>query len=338
MGANEVVFIIGATGFIGSHVVNYTLQAGYKVRLSIRRKEQEQSIRAWLQGRDENVEFVHIPDLAKPGAFQGVLDGIDYIFHLASPLPGKGDDVRKDYVEPAVTGTTAILEQAKRHERIKFVIVVSSILALIPMGGIRKPPVIPKANSGERLKVDITRKFPAGFPGHGMKYGASKILAQQATRDFVAKERPLFKLITFHPTFVLGDSLIQRTFKELDGMNAQLWNSLPSEEPLIPSAFVHVRDVAQAHVAALRNRDSLNTGTEYILSTQPFGWDRVADVVKAEFPQIDVRLRKGPFSQDDWHVDTTLADRDLQIKWRSGEDMVRNVLNQQLALKQKASL
>lgn len=130
-----------------------------------------------------------------------------------------------------------------------------------------------------------------------MKYSASKILAQQATRDFVAKEKPPFKLVTyihlcstqsfghandcysFHPTFVLGDSLIQRTFNELDGMNAQLWTSLPSEELLIPSAFVHVRDVAQAHVAALRNRDLLKTGTGYILSTQPLGWDRVADVV-----------------------------------------------------------
>lgn len=121
-------------------------------------------------------------------------------------------------------------------------------------------------------------------------------------------------------------------------MNAQLWHSLHSEEPLIPSAFVHVRDVAQAHVAALRNRDLLTTGTEYILSTQPFGWDRVAEVVRAECPQLTVKLRKGPFSQDDWHVDTKPADRDLQIEWRSGEDMVRDVLNQQLALKQKASL
>lgn len=121
-------------------------------------------------------------------------------------------------------------------------------------------------------------------------------------------------------------------------MNSQLWQSLSSEEPLIPSAFVHVRDVAQAHIAALQNFKSLQTGTEYILSTQPFAWDNVAKVVKSEYPQIDVKLKKGPWPQDDWHVDTTPADRDLRIKWRSGEDMVIDVLNQQVSLKRKANL
>lgn len=133
-----------------SHVVNYSLQAGYRVRLSIRRKEQERDIRHCLYGPQDHAEFVHIPDLATPGAFRSVLRGVDYIFDLASPLPGKGNDVKKEYVEPAVSATMAILEEAKRQERIKFVVVVSSILALIPMGGIRKPPVIPKGCNGLR--------------------------------------------------------------------------------------------------------------------------------------------------------------------------------------------
>lgn len=140
----NLIFITGATGYIGSHTVNSTLAAGHKVRLSIRRKEQEQDIQRWISGPQEAVEFAHIPDLTNPEAFKGHLDDVDYIFHLASPLPGKGEDVHKDYVDPAVDGTLAILKEAAKHERVKFVIVMSSVLGLLPIGAMAKPPVVPK--------------------------------------------------------------------------------------------------------------------------------------------------------------------------------------------------
>lgn len=140
----ETIFITGATGFIGSQVAKHVLQAGYKVRLSIRRKEQEQDVRSWLREGEGNLEFVHIPDLTTAGAFDNALSGVQHIFHLASPLPGKGQDVHKDYVEPAVKGTLAILEEAKKHDQIKFVIVTSSILALLPPGAMMQAPVRPR--------------------------------------------------------------------------------------------------------------------------------------------------------------------------------------------------
>jgi nucleoside-diphosphate-sugar epimerase len=142
--APNLIFITGATGFIGSQTVNAALAAGYRIRLSIRRKEQEHDIQRWIVGSEEGVEFAHVPDLTASGAYEGLLDDVDFIFHLASPLPGKGEDVHKDYVDPAVSGTLAILKEAARSESVKFVVVVSSILALIPVGGMSKSPVIPK--------------------------------------------------------------------------------------------------------------------------------------------------------------------------------------------------
>jgi nucleoside-diphosphate-sugar epimerase len=145
--ASELIFITGATGFIGSHTVNSALAAGYRVRLSVRRKDQERDIRRWIIGFSGSFEFAHVPDLTTPNAFKGMLDDVDYIFHLASPLPGKGEDVHKDYVDPAVSGTLAILKEAACITRVKFVIVMSSILALITVGGMNNPPVIPKGLS-----------------------------------------------------------------------------------------------------------------------------------------------------------------------------------------------
>ena len=35
----------------------------------------------------DRIEFVIVPDITVPGAFDNVLDGVKYIQHIASPLP-----------------------------------------------------------------------------------------------------------------------------------------------------------------------------------------------------------------------------------------------------------
>lgn len=158
--ASNLIFITGATGFIGSQTVNAALAAGYRVRLAIRRKEQEHDIRRWAVGSKDSLEFRHVPDLQKASSFKGLLDDVDFIFHLASPMPGKGDDLKKDYVQPAVAGTTAILEAALESKTLKFVIVMSSILALIPVGAMAKPPVHPKGMLLPTLTNETRTDFP----------------------------------------------------------------------------------------------------------------------------------------------------------------------------------
>lgn len=171
-----------------------------------------------------------------------------------------------------------------------------------------------------------------------MKYSASKILAHQATRDFLQREKPKYKLVTFHPSFVLGDSLIQKTAGDIDGMNAMFWQSLSSPQPMIPSAFVHVRDVAEAHLKALENYQALKNGTEYILAAPVLGWDNATELVRDTYPQIEVSLGAGPFPQDDWEVDTTPAEKDLGMKWRSETATIGDLVDQQLALKKQSNL
>ena len=110
--SKPLVFITGATGFIGSHVVASTLQAGYRVRLTVRRAEQQGLVRSRYPGHGDDIETRVIPDLSRPEAFIESLNGVDYIFHLASPMPGRGTDIHRDYVDPAVDATLAILRAA----------------------------------------------------------------------------------------------------------------------------------------------------------------------------------------------------------------------------------
>ena len=131
--ADLLVFITGSTGFIGSHVVDVTLKAGYRVRLSIRNPEQAEPIRQRYPEYASKIETVVIPDISKQESFKKALENVTYIFHLASPMPGNGSDIRTDYVNPAVQGTEAILYAALDFPQIRKVIITSSVLALLPV-------------------------------------------------------------------------------------------------------------------------------------------------------------------------------------------------------------
>lgn len=154
--SQPLIFITGATGFIGSHVVTQTLAAGYKLRLSVRKEAQIDNLRKLFSQNVAQLEFIVIPDLTTPDAFSKALQDVTYVFHLASPMPGKGDDFEKDYVEPAVQGTVALLDAAKKFNTIKRVVIVSSLLALIPLDGLATGNFVAKGKPPPPSSLNLT--------------------------------------------------------------------------------------------------------------------------------------------------------------------------------------
>jgi nucleoside-diphosphate-sugar epimerase len=134
MSTSPKIFITGATGFIGSHTAAVALKAGHNVRLSIRRPEQQQRLERVFASHLSQIEFAVVPDITSAEDIRKALVGIDHIWHIASPMPKPGGDIRKHYVEPAVRGTLAVLEAAHTVETIKKVFIMSSVVALKPMG------------------------------------------------------------------------------------------------------------------------------------------------------------------------------------------------------------
>ena len=132
--SSPITFITGATGFIGSHVVKSALAAGTHVRLSVRKEEQIQTLKQLFSAKPGQLDFVVISDISNPEAFEDKLNDVEYVLHLASPMPGKGQDFKSDYLKPAVEGTVSILKAAKASGSVKRVVVTSSVLAVIPLG------------------------------------------------------------------------------------------------------------------------------------------------------------------------------------------------------------
>jgi len=170
-------------------------------------------------------------------------------------------------------------------------------------------------------------EFPGGPEGSGAMYQASKILAHQATHAFNKTHKPHYTLVTLHPSFVLGRSLVQHSAEEIDGINAFLWQSLQLETPFFPPAWVHVKDVAEAHLKVLEL--DIASGEEFVLSGHPFTWDDVATFVREKYPEVNTKLQ-GPFDPS-ITVDSSKAQKTLGFKWRTMEDMLVDVIEQQLS-------
>ncbi|RMZ01761.1 hypothetical protein D0860_07480 [Hortaea werneckii] len=327
------IFLTGATGFIGSYVLQECLKAGYKFR--------------------GELEFVVIPDISKQEAFGKALNDVDYVLHIASPMPGKGDDFKTDYLRPAMDGTQAILSAARTSNSVKRVIITSSVLANIPLGEMMATDlhvkgmsetleghtshttftVNSRANSFEEddslnIKVDPEMEFPEGMAGDGPKYQASKILAHQAARAMIEKEKPAFPVITIHPVFVLGPTLLERSAKDISGINAWFWRSLGADSAPFPPAMIDVRDVAEAHVRAIHAPVD-KPMTEFLIDGQVTGWDAVADLVKKKYPQLSLNWKR-PFPKG-MEVDVTRAETVLGMKWRPIEDTFSDLIEQQLS-------
>jgi nucleoside-diphosphate-sugar epimerase len=177
-------------------------------------------------------------------------------------------------------------------------------------------------------------EFPPGLIGHALKYQISKVLAHKASLDFINTQNPHYPLITLHPTFVLGPSLVQKSAEDVSGGNMLFMQSLASEKPLFPPALVDVRDVAQATLGAIDAKVE-RSGEEFIHNGLRASWEEVVGYVKRDYPSVEVKLLP-PFDKA-FDADGAKAEKYMGVKWRPTEEIIRSLMDQQLGfLKEKA--
>ncbi|KAI5202570.1 NAD(P)-binding protein [Aureobasidium subglaciale] len=329
--SKSLVFITGGTGFIGAEVIQQALETGYRVRLSVRKAEQAAFIEKRYPGYASDIETVVIPDISEREPFDIALKDVDYIIHVASPIPGKGTDLKEDYIKPALNGTETILYAALKFPRIKAVVITSSVLALLPLETPMISDKVLKENSGEVLSVDID--LEASNEDAQDMYRISKVLAHQATRDFLERERPAYKLVTTHPTLVIGESRIQSSAESIDLVNSMLWQTIQHGNPALPSLWVDVKDVAAIHVGAINS--SAPSGTEFICCGPEVSWNEIATFVKQEYP--DLSKLEPNFEGPKTAAGTGNAEKYLGLEWTPWKQTFKEAINQQLSFQDKGA-
>ncbi|KAK2779642.1 nad dependent epimerase dehydratase family protein [Colletotrichum kahawae] len=333
--STSLIFITRATGFIGSQIASSVLKAGYRVRLSVRREEQIQKLREAFPTFADQIQFILVPDFTKTNAFADAVVGVDYVIHVASPMVGQGNDFQKDYINPAVQGTLSVLDAAKATPSIKRVLITSSILALLPLEALfsmARDGLVVRERAGIDLPVDVNMEFPEGLEGHTMKYHGSKTLAHQATEDWVKKNKPFFKVLTLHPSFVTGPSLLQKKAEEVDSINRLFLDAVRTGTIAFPPVLVDVRDVAEGFYRALTALVPADF-QEFVLSGVTTSWNEIAEFVQKLYPTADYKLKPPVEGAPTMSAVTKAADEILGMKWKPLEELIRGVVDVQLAFK-----
>ncbi|KAJ0280719.1 hypothetical protein Brms1b_004009 [Colletotrichum noveboracense] len=268
-------------------------------------------------------------------------------------MVGQGAEFQEGYINPAVQGTLSVLDAAKATPSVKRVLITSSVLALLPLESLFEMAgdgLVVRGNfisvlscmadlsnqvperAGIDLPVDVNMELPEGLPGHTIKYQGSKILAHQVTENWVNKNNPSFKVLTLHPSFVTGPSLLQKKAEEIDSINYLFLDAVRTGNITFPPVLVDVRDVAEAFTRALTASVPADF-QEFVLSGVTTSWNEIAGVVQKLYPAADYKLKPPVEGAPTMSAETKAADEILGMKWKPLEELIRGVVDVQLAFK-----
>ncbi|KAJ4417849.1 methylglyoxal reductase (NADPH-dependent) gre2 [Gnomoniopsis sp. IMI 355080] len=286
----EKVLLTGGSGFIASHVLDVLLDHGFSVVVTARSSEKGEAI---IKSLDPNmqphVSWEVVTDVSEDAAFDHIFQSgqkFDYVIHTASPYSFKVDDAVKDFLDPAIKGTTGILRSIKAHaSSVKRVVITSSSAAII--------------NPWKHEQVYDEGKWAPFTWDDALKpenaYPASKKFMERAAWDFMDREQPAFDLATINNTYTFGP--IQRQLPSLDAMNTSnlrirdlvLGKMKERLQPTFPVfTWVDVRDVALAHVRAMVTLGA--GGKRFYVVGGHFSNKQLADCIRKSHVELEERL------------------------------------------------
>lgn len=117
MRTKQTLAITGATGFVGGHLLNLAIRAGFPVRALTRRTQDDRPNVTWVRGALDN-----------PASLSVLCTGTDVVIHIAGVVNAP---TRQGFEAGNVAGTLAVVEAAKKAGCKRF-IHVSSLAATLP--------------------------------------------------------------------------------------------------------------------------------------------------------------------------------------------------------------
>jgi len=285
--SEKLVCVTGASGFIASHLVKVLLDRGYRVRATVRDKNNTEKNKhlTSLPGANERLHL-YSADLLHDGVFDEVVDGVECVFHTASPFfINYSTNAEKELLEPAEKGTSNVLNSVNRAASVKRVVLTSSMASVLYNFGKRPADHV---YTEQDWSDDKAMREKASW------YPLSKTLAERKAWE-VASQQNRWSLVVINPTLVVGP-LLQKSLNTSSEIILDYLNGKKQKISTGSLGLVDVRDVALAHVLAFENPQASG---RYVTMTAALPWvDIVAELRKvAREPQrIPTEVDEGPIS------------------------------------------
>ncbi|KLP06775.1 related to aldehyde reductase II [Fusarium fujikuroi] len=284
------VLLTGGSGFIASHVLRILLDRGHSVVTTVRSQAKADHIKStYFDVPSSQLDFAIVEDISVENAYDEVMKSAPFeaVIHTASPFQLWGDDIKKTFMDPAILGTTGLLEAVKAYAPTVNRVVITSSLATAAV-----VPVNSSYVHSAKDWVEVSEEKAYSNPWDG--YVASKVYAEKAAWDFVKRENPQFTITTILPAFVLGP--IIHDVGSLDtimtsGLLIRDFLSGNYKDEIAPSPigrFTDVRDAAMAHVRAIEVREA--GGQRFLVGSGTYSNRQVATILWKNFPALRSKL------------------------------------------------
>lgn len=243
MNPKIISVVTGASGFVGSHLVDKLLEQGHHVKCILRKT----SSKKWLQGK--NVEIIDC-GLFDKESLKEVLKDANYLYHVAGVVKAKTNE---EYIKGNVEATRTLLQAlVEINPGIKRVLIVSSQTACGP-------------SLDGKPCTETTKEHPI------TRYGNSKYSQELLARSFMG--RLPISIVRAVAVYGPRDTEIYLVFKTyqngfmgLIGFNKKLVN------------LIHVKDLVDGMVLAAESDRGI--GQTYFIGSQDYyDWIQIGNVI-----------------------------------------------------------
>jgi nucleoside-diphosphate-sugar epimerase len=255
MSQKIISVVTGASGFVGSHVVDKLISAGHEVKCILRKT----SSRRWLENK--SVEIIDC-GLFDKESLKNVLKDADYLFHIAGVVKAKSQE---EYNKGNVETTRNLLDVlCEVNTNIKRVLIVSSQTAC-------GPSLMGEPFNEEMPEHPITR------------YGKSKFAQEQLAKSYMKK----LPITIVRPTAIYGERdteiyLFFKTYKQ------GLMGLIGFDKKQV--SLVHVEDLSRGIVLAATSANSIGQ-TYFIGSEDYYDWLQIGEACRNAIGRKAITIR-----------------------------------------------